>query len=240
MPAQMSKIAPWALLPILAGLSGCVLPPAVTIASLVANAASYAATGKSISDHGISALAGEDCALWRVAADREICTARSEAVASPASPPAQAQPPKSPTVAESGIDAERVDSIQKVAVAPELVARPGRYWVLGSFINRANAQHLVASLGGMEAEIVTVDLNGETFHRVIAGPLGDRDVAALHERTANGAGAQPWEISEPGGKPSVAALPARTATTRLSSAAKITATDQLSQVTTVSTGSLAQ
>ena len=240
MTTRTSKIAPWALVPILVSVSGCALPPALTIASLVTNAASYAATGKSISDHGISALAGEDCALWRVAANREICTAHPRALASSASPPGEVQEPKSSAVVKSGIDGELVDSTQKVAAAPELVQQTGRYWVLGSFINRANAQNLVASLGGIEAEIVTVDLNGATFHRVIVGPLGDRDVAALGDRVAHEARVQPWEISEPSRKQNVAALTARAARTHLSSAAKESAPDELSQITAASTVSQEQ
>ena len=46
-------------------LSGCALPPAFTIASLVADAASYAATGKSVADHGISLVLQRDCAILR-------------------------------------------------------------------------------------------------------------------------------------------------------------------------------
>jgi hypothetical protein len=54
-------------------LAGCALPPAVTVASLVLDGASYVATGKSTTDHAISALADEDCALLRVADGKEIC-----------------------------------------------------------------------------------------------------------------------------------------------------------------------
>ncbi len=41
------------------------MPPAVTIVSLVADVASYAATGKSVTDHGISLVLQKDCALLR-------------------------------------------------------------------------------------------------------------------------------------------------------------------------------
>ena len=53
-------------------LSGCALPPAITIASLVADVASYAATGKSVTDHGISLVLRKDCALLR-GLEGEIC-----------------------------------------------------------------------------------------------------------------------------------------------------------------------
>ena len=53
-------------------LSGCALPPAITIASLVADVASYGATGKTVTDHGISLVVGQDCALLR-GLEGEIC-----------------------------------------------------------------------------------------------------------------------------------------------------------------------
>ncbi len=62
---------PALLLPLL--LTGCALPPVVTVASLVADGVSFVTTGKSTTDHAISALADEDCALLRVVDERPIC-----------------------------------------------------------------------------------------------------------------------------------------------------------------------
>ncbi len=53
-------------------LSGCAVPPAITIASLVADVASSASTGKTVADHGISLVVGQDCALLR-GLEGEIC-----------------------------------------------------------------------------------------------------------------------------------------------------------------------
>ncbi|MFQ6017028.1 MAG: hypothetical protein ACE5KF_02435 [Kiloniellaceae bacterium] len=53
-------------------LSGCALPPAVSIASVAIDVASYAASGKSVTDHGISLVLQRDCALLRVLEGR-IC-----------------------------------------------------------------------------------------------------------------------------------------------------------------------
>ncbi len=58
-------------LPIL--LSACALPASFTIASLAADGVSYATSGKGLSDHAISAVANEDCAMWRALKDRPIC-----------------------------------------------------------------------------------------------------------------------------------------------------------------------
>lgn len=62
---------PALLLPLL--LSGCALPPAATVASLFVDGLSLVTTGKSTADHAISAVAREDCALFRVVDGREIC-----------------------------------------------------------------------------------------------------------------------------------------------------------------------
>lgn len=58
-------------LPILLG--GCGLPPALTAASWAIDGVSYLVSGKSVTDHAISEVAQQDCALFRVVQDREIC-----------------------------------------------------------------------------------------------------------------------------------------------------------------------
>lgn len=54
-------------------LGGCVLPLPVQIAGWAADGFSFLATGKSVSDHGLSAVAGRDCALWRGVVEGEVC-----------------------------------------------------------------------------------------------------------------------------------------------------------------------
>ncbi|MBT5570713.1 MAG: hypothetical protein HOJ90_05785 [Alphaproteobacteria bacterium] len=58
-------------LPILLG--GCGLPPAVTVASWAADGLSYIVSGKSVTDHAISEVAEQDCALFRIVQGREVC-----------------------------------------------------------------------------------------------------------------------------------------------------------------------
>lgn len=55
-------------------LSGCALPVGVTVATWAADGWSLLATNKSIIDHGISFVAEQDCALWRVFSDDAICS----------------------------------------------------------------------------------------------------------------------------------------------------------------------
>ncbi len=49
------------------------MPPAATIASYALDGISFFSTGKSVSDHAISAVVEKDCALWRVVKGDLIC-----------------------------------------------------------------------------------------------------------------------------------------------------------------------
>lgn len=54
-------------------LSGCV-PAGLTLASYAVDGASYAGSGKSLTDHMLSDWEGRDCATWRILKSRPICT----------------------------------------------------------------------------------------------------------------------------------------------------------------------
>ncbi len=55
-------------------LGGCALPLPLQIASWVVDGASYIATDKSITDHGISMVMNRDCSLLRIISRGEICS----------------------------------------------------------------------------------------------------------------------------------------------------------------------
>ena len=52
--------------------TGCA-PLPVTVASLLADGMSYATTEKSLTDHGLSALSEQDCAMHRLLTSGTIC-----------------------------------------------------------------------------------------------------------------------------------------------------------------------
>src|SRR5689334_10047571 len=75
------------LIGLVSGVAGCVLPPALSIASLVADGISVAGSGKTVTDHAISLLAHEDCRLWRLLQGKSICQADTTVVATAKLPP---------------------------------------------------------------------------------------------------------------------------------------------------------
>jgi cell division septation protein DedD len=150
------------------GLQGCALPPIVTIASYSADIVSYAATGKTVTDHAYSAVARSDCSFMRVFKEKPICTdypSDKKNVVAEASP--------SPAPSAAGTPAQ----------APAVPEPPrNRYVALGSFRDSANAERSLARYAAYHPVMVAVVVHGEQFHRVTAGPLTDAEAARLKEK----------------------------------------------------------
>ena len=53
-------------------VSGCAVPVGVTVASWAIDGFSYAATKKSITDHGLSLIVDKDCAVHRIVTEMDI------------------------------------------------------------------------------------------------------------------------------------------------------------------------
>ncbi len=155
------------LLLLLAG--GCAVPPAVSVASLAADGVSYVTTGKSVTDHGISAATGHDCALLRpVLADKPVCDT---------------------TLGERGreipVEQGQASVPRPDAVAPAPPAAPRtRYVTVGSFLDLANAVRVAARYADLHAAIAPAEVKGRHFYRVTVGPLSSEEAAALELRLA--------------------------------------------------------
>jgi hypothetical protein len=166
----------WLVMPALLG--GCGLPPAVVIASYAADGVSYIGTGKSVTDHGISAAMGRDCALFRIIKGKAICKDEPTQRANPAP-------------VEMGEHA----TLRPEAQPAKGIAARHHYLVLGSFANRRNAERLAESSHDGSVVVVTARVDGRVTHRVVAGPLSDSQVARLRQQLANADQPHTWEIA---------------------------------------------
>jgi len=143
-------------------LGGCALPPVVTIASYSADAVSYAATGKTVTDHAYSAVARSDCSFIRILRAKPICVD---------------EPDQSEAMQIARGDPAVPD------VKPETAAKaPGTYVTIGSFRQTANAERSLTRYAAFHAVIVPAVVRGEHFQRVVAGPLSRDEAAALTEK----------------------------------------------------------
>ena len=152
-------------------LSGCLLPPAVTIASWSADIVTYEVTGKTATDHVYSAVARSDCSFVRILHDEPICVdpppgaGTGEAVETPPATEIDKKPPPD------------------VAAASPAQSKKLRV-TIGSFLNRANAESAVARYADWHPVITKVTVGTRHFHRVVANSLSSEEAAALKAKMA--------------------------------------------------------
>jgi len=141
------------------GLSGCAIPPALSIASYFIDIVTYVATGKGPSENIASALIGQDCGLWHLIQGKDICIDYPEQDVSAGTSP------------YGGSRSAAVDQTH-------------RFVVIGTFEDPATAQDLAARLDGVNLTILEVEMSGGPVHQVIAGPLNEEGLMALRQRLA--------------------------------------------------------
>ena len=134
-------------------LLGCAAPAAVTVASVAADGASYAASGKSLSDHAMSVVSGEDCRALGALKSGVLCRPR---VAAPEVqvenvPPPFAEPPVHESMAT-------VDNSEAT------------FLVLGVFPDWENADHTVVMGRFYNPLVVPLDSNPTDDAKAANGP----------------------------------------------------------------------
>lgn len=154
-------------------LGACVgpVPTSVVVASYSADGASYVVTGKSASDHAISGVADEDCAMWRLLKLERPCRPYVEEAPTQLADGARAGP--APGWGDPG----------PAAVAPPAAAagRAGRL-VLGSFSDRARARCLAGLHSGLSPAVIVAELGGVTYYRVASSPRPWPEAEQLRRR----------------------------------------------------------
>jgi cell division septation protein DedD len=151
-------------------LSGCVLPPVVTVASYAVDIVTYEATGKTATDHVYSAAARSDCSFVRVLRRKPICVDPPALVADTSAAP-------------QTNDAEPKALSTGTAALPAAQSQKARV-IIGSFVNLANAERSVARYADWHPVITNVTVDGRHFHRVVAGSLSAAEAAALKAKLA--------------------------------------------------------
>jgi hypothetical protein len=124
-------------------LPGC-LSPAATAVSWGADGASYAASGKTIGDHALSAALVRDCGIFRIVRDKPIC-----------------------------VDLPPSD------VPVEDRRRREYLVVVGSFVERGNADRAATQYARYGVTVVLVTVDGRGFNRVVVGPVSTAELHAI-------------------------------------------------------------
>lgn len=166
-------------------LTGCGVPPAVTVATTVADGFSNAVSGKGMTDHALSAVTTSDCVLIRTLDSREICTGYAgEEV--PAVLMMSATGVSSWTggagFAAEGASERAADNVAVATTEPLSVEaveafvpnkrlpapQSTKVTVLGSYREFANAEQARERLASLKPRIVSVDTRQGQLHRVVS------------------------------------------------------------------------
>ncbi len=227
--ARMLTIAAAACAPMLLG--GCLLPMPVTIAMWSASGISYLTTQKSLTDHGISAIAGQDCALHRIITDGEVCSeevaendedvrpslfafdngpkqeledAMELASAPEAQPVAAVSAEPLPDLTVAAVSAESLPAPAAVeiaeapapmAAAPENdAAKPGYYYVIGSFKTMDRAGRLLESSASLDSRVIQAKVGETTYHRVVVGPFPSEGSANAKNAVTSAGYKDAWKV----------------------------------------------
>jgi hypothetical protein len=166
-----------------AALAGCAaLPPVVKLGSLALSGMSYIVTGKGPSDHVISAVAEQDCALLRVIRGQPVCIAPTPEADRPL---VAARPTEGTTARTNKVAASRLPA----STAPSV------YLVLGSFSKPDNAAAWQETLYPLSTRLVPERQgSGGTTYRVVTGPV---PAATSRNRQAElrRIGLDPWRLT---------------------------------------------
>ena len=161
----MNKIATILLLPLF--IVGCAVPSALTLAGYAMESASYMKTGKTVSDHAVSAVAGRDCQLMHGVTKGQICKSvkHSKKRTSKISDSRYEKVTKRRSKAGS----VREEKQRSKTVADKWVV------VVGTFPDLLIAKKSAAAAAPQKTLIVTAVVDGDVVYKLTSLPFGIGD-----------------------------------------------------------------
>jgi hypothetical protein len=168
----MKKLTAILLLPLF--VSGCAVPSALTLAGYTVESASYMKTGKTVSDHAVSAVAGGDCQLLHGVTKGQTCKSEkySKKLAGNVSDGRQKKVAKRPTKSKSR------------QIGLHHSKRPADKWVVvvGIFSDLLIARKSAAAVAPEKTMIVTAIVDGDVVYKVTSLPFGIADAENKKKR----------------------------------------------------------
>jgi len=154
--------------------SGCAAPLPLTIASLMADGVSYATTEKSLTDHGLSALSHQDCAVYRLLTEGAMCRDQLEEtqVVENTTSLADITPKRKPPVPVTKVVAKKNTYPEDANLGTIGEPLPGVYMVIGSSRDLLSARSIGQHYRPQSTQVFAMPAGGRrvTYH-VIVGPI---------------------------------------------------------------------
>jgi hypothetical protein len=195
-------------------ISGCTLSAGTQLTSYAiqaVQAVTLAVTEKSVMDHGISAIAQQDCVLRRILASEPICKDIDDLDGALAIAAANGDMDATSGVAvvdAAGVAeaANQVITIQTSALqdvaAPlpvSLKPKPGEkagdlYFIIGSFNTDSRAKRFISQYPSLSPKVVRAEAKGRRVYRVAVGPFARDDADLQRKRLAAAGITSAWAI----------------------------------------------
>jgi len=183
-------------------LSGCAT---LKLVSLGISGISYLTTGKSLSDHAISAMTEQDCALHRMVFDEMVCRqtnhklnspyetkiAKIEVVSEPLTKTIQQKQTSLSSQLKSSYHPQHLASTNLTALNNSL-----KYFkVIGSFNNKSYANTRAELYKNLNAKVVFNTMDQTIKYRVIYGPVEKSTKLAKRNKKADTETQDDWLIA---------------------------------------------
>lgn len=235
---RAQPLKPFLTLGFLLFLAGCgFLPLPVTVASIVLDGISLATTEKTVADHGLSFVAGRDCALWRGMTGGDLCrddpgegvlsasneedgfdedlmlAAADDDETEDAAPGEETAIAALARTAPMAVEKVETRTLPPPAAATKEADRPDAYgfhYVLASFTNPGNAERMVRRNQDIKTRAVTAMVLGKTVYRIVVGPFAPLERKAVRKNLAASGFPTAWGLElRKHGKPNVLLAAAR-------------------------------
>jgi hypothetical protein len=185
-------------------MGGC-LPVSVQVASLVIDGVSYIATEKTVAEHGLSAVTGQDCAVLKGIQRGSLCVAPDEAAPTTIAKAEPAPAPEPLTVQEiaeapapAPAPAPVEASMVTASVSTTLVTgSDGHFYVIGSRFGYEDALSLADAYDSLDPTIVVTSRDGRNQFDIVVGPFAPNQKASLRERIIMAGVMEAWTRTIP-------------------------------------------
>jgi len=172
--------------------TGCA-PLPITVATLVADGFSYATTEKSLTDHGLSMLSDQDCAVHRLLSGDLICRNNDDMITvaandtAPAALTAAVQPVVKASVKTTATPNGNVTVTHLGSISDPI---PGVYMVVASSRDALAARTYSSHNRAIAPQVFAMPVGGRrAMYHVIVGPVTQSDfIAAKKAATESGFG----------------------------------------------------
>ncbi|MBK18017.1 MAG: hypothetical protein CMM52_04165 [Rhodospirillaceae bacterium] len=163
---------------LLSFLAGCAVPSTLNLAGYAVEGATFLQTGKSVSDHAVSAVTGQDCRLIRGVTKGTLCKKSEDALENQVTK----ENSKSGNDRQAKNGSRNDKKHQQSAKLNQKVTSSKWIVVVGTFPDLLMAKKSATAFAPLKTLIVTAVDDGEVIYRVTSMPFDIADAEDMKDK----------------------------------------------------------